>query len=754
VICAQLETADVPSQLARLCRKSSEGYFTPLKVETQQSIRENRRLSPHVFMQMMEVRDALNGMSAVAMNEVDSLFERTMDERQRALAILWISTLGFASAGLVLMLLIGHASMKHHAQIGVAKTAAADARQSLDLMRATMEALPAGVLLFDPDDRLMLFNAAAAAFSPILTHPDVIGMTYAEMIEADMRLGANSTVRWGAEDSAAWIARFNRKEEAMLLKVVGNRWFEFSERRTPTGHTVGLRTDVTALQVQKLEIASLHDQFEALVASLSDVVFSLDLKVGTLTFVSPSAQELFEVPLDKLKGARLIDFVSPQDTEQLLRVARQEYVAADRGVRQVRFRVKVTDGREKHVEARFRRMPGDDATAVAGVLRDVEVQTRLGEKLEAEWARLRSIVESAGALVLLVDRNLRIVTVNSAFAEFTGVDQDAAAGRPMREIVDWTIDAELLEGWHKGRWADMDIKTAQFIGRHIDREGRERVINLTAKPVLDRTGKFQQIVFVGVDDTARQEAEQALFATERLVAVGEMSAAVAHEIAQPLQVINLACHSALDELGEHADANAFDVSYVRQKLDRIAGQIERSNRIVGQLRDFVHGVSAQTPRPFDPADAIRTAAEVTSYAVREAGLQMSLSLGPPGPQLLGHIARLEQVVVNLINNARDSGGSMVKIMLSAERREDGADQVRITVKDDGPGIAAEVIDRLFNTIVTTKARGKGTGLGLRVCRRIVEEMGGTITGGNRAKGGARFEMVLPALAAQSRNQAS
>ncbi len=100
-------------------------------------------------------------------------------------------------------------------------------------------------------------------------------------------------------------------------------------------------------------------------------------------------------------------------------------------------------------------------------------------------------------------------------------------------------------------------------------------------------------------------------------------------------------------------------------------------------------------------------------------------------------ARLEQVLVNLINNARDAGGSTISVAASTVERG-GRPLVRIAVEDPGPGIAPEVLSRLFVAFVTTKARGKGTGLGLRICRRIVEEMDGEITARNRAEGGAQL----------------
>ena len=113
------------------------------------------------------------------------------------------------------------------------------------------------------------------------------------------------------------------------------------------------------------------------------------------------------------------------------------------------------------------------------------------------------------------------------------------------------------------------------------------------------------------------------------------------------------------------------------------------------------------------------------------------------PHVIGSSGKLEQVLVNLINNAREAGGQTIGITVNTMQNDAGP-LVRIAVEDSGPGIAPNILRQLFVAFVTTKERGKGTGLGLRICRRIIEEMGGSITAANRAEGGARFEILLPA----------
>jgi len=271
--------------------------------------------------------------------------------------------------------------------------------------------------------------------------------------------------------------------------------------------------------------------------------------------------------------------------------------------------------------------------------------------------------------------------------------------------------------------------------------------------VLDADGKTTSVVFVGVDDTERRDAEQALNDAERFATVGEMAGTMAHEISQPLQVINLACESARDELTEARErGDAPDAEFVRAKLDRITSQIETASRIVEDLRNFVRGGDARTAAPFDPTEAINSAVRLTEYGARQAGIGLSLELTGDLPRVVGNAGQLEQVLINLINNARDSVSSLAErqatrtIEVSASAVvHDGVDLVQIAVADTGPGIPAHVLPQLFNSFVTTKARGKGTGLGLRICRRIIVEMHGNIQATNRPQGGARFEITLPAV---------
>nr|WP_255560207.1 ATP-binding protein [Reyranella sp. MMS21-HV4-11] len=538
------------------------------------------------------------------------------DEYREALLLLTVSTGGFAAACLVLIVLVGRASILHYEQ-------SQKAGEALDLLEETIEALPAGVTLYDRNERLLMFNSAAVAAIPLLKRPGIVGITYEELARETARLdaGGGEPLRNTPEE---WIRRFRSEGELPMRQSVDGRWFEWSKKMSPNGRTVGLWVDIT------------------------------------------------------------------------------------------------------------------------GVMRDFEERVQLTQRLDAEMARLRSIVESSGAMIVLVDRELTVIMANSGYTAVTGVAAAEAVGRPLKEIVDCPLDPGVLERWLSGPFEPGRVEPSRFANQIRDRQGRQRLISVTATPVLGEGRLVNSIVFLGVDDTERRDAERALFDAVRLATVGEMAATVVHEIIQPLQVINIACASAEQVLREATgEGVAPNRAFLQSKLARIASQVERAGRIAGELRTFVRGTAAEEATPFDPATAVHAAVELTQYATRQAGVTVSVSVAAGLPEVMGHVGRVEQVLVNLIVNARDAGGSAVEVSARPLLR-DGRAFVQIAVEDTGPGIPSAILPQLFEAFVTTKPRSTGTGLGLRICRRIVEEMNGTITATNLAEGGVRFEVVLPA----------
>jgi len=689
------------------------------------------------------LRDDIVALSYFAIQRANALEARLSDEYAQAVLALIFSAVGFISSAAILTLLVGRASMRHFHK-------AHEASETRDLLQETVESLPAALLVYDRNERLIMFNDLAAELNPVLRHADMIGKSYEEILVTAARLSATQGVQIREEDIAGWIERFRCKGVPYVAKVPDGRWFEWTDKATPSGKTVGLRVDVTAAKTQALDLEQAHARYQLLVDSLSDMVFTLDVN-GRFSFASASALSLLGVEPQTLVGMRFTDFVPEEDVAGILEIGRAFYASPTREMRQRSIRVHTIDGQVRYVEVRFCKPSAAESemTLLVGVMRDVTMSVRMARGLKEERTRLRSIVESSGALILLTDRDLKIEMANREFGRMRGMDPEQAVGRPVYEVVDCKLDPEVLAFWQSRPLSPDEARPQRFANTLVDPDGRQRILSVTATPILAEDGTMRQIAFLAFDDTERREAEQALFDADRMATLGEMAATVAHELRQPLQVITLACTAVLDEMTENSETGTpTDMEFVETKLERVMAQVDRAAHIIDELRVFARGTGGQPAQPFNPAAAVTSAIDMTAAAGRSAKIKVSQRVDGALPQIMGHAARLEQVLINLINNARDARCKAVEVSAGLVI-ENGRPFVRLTVADDGPGIPVDVLPRLFNSFVTTKSSGKGTGMGLRICRRIVEEMDGRLAAANRPQGGAEFEILLPALEAQA-----
>ena len=248
-----------------------------------------------------------------------------------------------------------------------------------------------------------------------------------------------------------------------------------------------------------------------------------------------------------------------------------------------------------------------------------------------------------------------------------------------------------------------------------------------------------------LDVQAERAAEQRAIAAARLASLGEMSAGLAHELKQPLQAIALAANNARTAM-QRGNAIAAE-----QRLDRIAGYTQRAATLIEHLRRFARGTDENAQAVSVPlAEAVEGAMALAGAGLRDAGIVVHFALGSPPPIVKGHLVALEQVLANLMANARDAMSALAedaprRLRLEATTLPEG-DWVRVTIADTGGGIPDKVLARLFEPFVTTKGEEKGTGLGLSICHGLVRAMGGRIEARNERDGAVFTILLRPALA--------
>jgi PAS domain S-box-containing protein len=244
-----------------------------------------------------------------------------------------------------------------------------------------------------------------------------------------------------------------------------------------------------------------------------------------------------------------------------------------------------------------------------------------------------------------------------------------------------------------------------------------------------------------------REQEDQLVHSTRLAELGEMAAAVAHELNQPLTGIRNFARNATYML----ENNAGDTDEVRSNLRLISEQVDRAARIIQQMRSLTR----KSDREFVPVDVVgvvREAMDFLSPQFRLSGCEVSLEFGDGQPVVMGDRIRLEQVVLNLLTNARHAmEDSASRHLWIRTRIEPGAMMpVVVEVEDTGKGFAPDDTEKLFRPFYSTKGPGRGTGLGLSISLSIIKEHGGAIEAWGEPGTGARFTIRLPVAPEGSR----
>lgn len=384
----------------------------------------------------------------------------------------------------------------------------------------------------------------------------------------------------------------------------------------------------------------------------------------------------------------------------------------------------------------FSMQDADFLRAVANVLAAAVER----ERTEKDRSRLSSVVEQSPNAIVIADANGLVEYANQAHETMTGFGREEVVGA---HTLSWA-DRKVRDGQSRA------IRETVFSGetwrgeRQEHRKSgeafwcREMIVG-----IRDSSGQIASVTSIREDVTERKQVEAQLAQVSKLSTLGEMASGLTHELNQPLNIIRMAADSCLILMEE----NGFDAEHQAQQLDIISGQTARMAEIINHMRIFSRKDRVEV-EPFDPSDSARAAVRLVSEQLRLSEIGLSTSIPAACRPVLGHPLRLEQVVINLLNNAkdatlerRDRDGRLgtIELELVDDRK---ANTVGIRVTDTGGGIAPDVIEHIFEPFYTTKDPGKGTGLGLSIVYAIVTSMGGTISAAN-TKSGACFTVTLP-----------
>ncbi|WP_436924160.1 PAS domain S-box protein [Halosimplex amylolyticum] len=495
-------------------------------------------------------------------------------------------------------------------------------------------------------------------------------------------------------------------------------WLEFNVYPSESGLSIYFR-DVTERKQRERELA----KYETIVETVEDGIYVKD-EDGRFTMVNEAYAELTGYDREELVGANaslVVDEATIQEAKK-----RKKALSDDDTDPTMEAMIERADGDRVPTEGTFATIEtGDGETEQVGVVRDISDRKEYERKIEESERRYRTLAENfPNGIVALFDEDLRYVAAGGELVGELGIEREDVVGETIHDRYPDDLLAE-VEPYFE---AALDGEANSFEVTAYDRHLRAHTLPIKS------TGGDRRGMLVVQDITERKEYERQLEASnERLQ---QFAYAASHDLQEPLRMVSSYLQLVEDRYGDELDADG------REFIDFAVDGAERMRAMIEGLLEYSRVETRGDP--FEPVDLDAVLADVREdlqLQIRESDAEISVeSL----PVVHGDADQLRQVFQNLLDNAIEySGDEPPRIEIDAER--DG-DQWVLSVSDEGIGVDPEDEDRIFEVFQRLHSHEdhSGTGIGLALCRRIVDRHGGEIWVESDTGAGATFLFTLPA----------
>ncbi len=534
--------------------------------------------------------------------------------------------------------------------------------------------------------------------------------------------------------------------------------------RDPEGETEGYvlsYLDLRQIEAVQQALRDSEEKFRQISGSAQDAILMMDDQ-GRLTYWNAAAERIFGFAADEAVGRDLHQLIVPEPSRAAFEKGFRSYLKTGTGP-VIGHALEVTalrkNGTPFPVELSISSTLLGGRRHAIGIIRDVSGRKRAELELKASEAKYRIFADNTYDWEFWLDPEGRFVYSSPSCEKITGYTAAEFSADP--DLLQRIVHPEDRAAFGEQRYG-MCGSRAQTEGefRIVTRGGQERWVGHACQPVYDEQGRFIGTRGSNRDITQRKQAEEALkqlnatleqrvaeavaqnrekdhllIQQSRLAAMGEMVHNIAHQWRQPLNALVLQLANIKDEY----NFGELTPERLDEDIENAVRLIRRMSSTIDDFRDFFRPSREAVPFGLQPAveDAIR----LIEASLRHDGIVLQ-SQWDGEATALGHPNEFSQVIINLLSNAKDAilGAGRTDGTITLRVRREGKWGV-VTVADNGGGIPPEVMPKIFDPYFTTK--DKGTGIGLYMSKKIVENMGGEIAAANVSGGGAEFAVRLP-----------
>ena len=374
---------------------------------------------------------------------------------------------------------------------------------------------------------------------------------------------------------------------------------------------------------------------------------------------------------------------------------------------------------------------------------DITMRVQTEKLLKFSEDKYKTLINASPDGILITDLDGMIMEVSDIGLELIGADtKDELVGTDIyrflptdeKNVIKEIIDRTMNEGLVQNIELKIRKKNQSLFASEI-----------SATLIQGPKGAPVSFMFIIRDISQRKKMEAKQIHADRMANLGEMASGIAHEINQPLNIISMVMDKILFE---SAKTESITYDFLKNKSDKIFENIIRIKNIIDHVRAFSRNHDDYVLIGFDINSSIENAVSMMVEQFKHLGIKLNLHLGKDLPQIFGNTLKFEQVIVNLLVNAKDAviekknkKDENLKMAIAIRSYEEDRFLI-VEVTDNGIGIMNEDIDNLILPFYTTKDEGKGTGLGLSICYQIIKDMGGTIDISSDKLNGTKINLIL------------
>jgi PAS domain S-box-containing protein len=376
---------------------------------------------------------------------------------------------------------------------------------------------------------------------------------------------------------------------------------------------------------------------------------------------------------------------------------------------------------------------------------DLQTLARLGSELEDQKAHLRELFARVPEAVVMVDRDSRVVRANPEFTKIFGYTAEEAIGQRIKDLIVPDGLQEAVESEFCCMFQEGEVLVVETVRRH--KNGTRVPVSVVCVPVSSKDGgDVGYVIYRNITETKRLQDEQRryheieleLAQANRIATIGQLSAAIAHELNQPLTGIVINCRTCLRML----TSEPVNLDCAREAVQRTMRDGSRASDVVARLRALFTKEQPES-ESVDLNEATREVIALSLGELQKRQVILRTELADDLRFVTGDRVQLQQVVLNLLHNALDAMKTVDdhprELLIRTEREE--ADWVRFSVKDAGVGFDPQTMDELFKPFYSTKSDGMG--VGLSVSRSIIENHKGRLWAVLNDGPGATFSFSVP-----------